>query len=249
MIKQGLATHPVITNEDPALPFQPPGGSNIQTKSLGVGVAFDIDDAGLSSLSPVHAPHSFGPASIFPLGLESLSTILTAHIHLFMSYIFPILPVVDGPVLLQDAARLDSLPVSKYAVLLSLAATTRIQLKLDQDKALETNLLPSLQNQTPVSGPQLLAAAEAAHLQANVVDNMTLDAIVTGFFLFTANGNLEKGNKAWFYLSQAITLAIMLGLNREDAVTAKLAMDEVDMRRRIFWLLYISERYARHIRT
>lgn len=240
LIKQGLAAHVVNTNKDSNCSVQSPKCSDIYPTASGL----DFGNADFSVLSTVPTPLALGPASLFPLDLGSLSAILTAHIHVFMSYIFPVLPVVESAVLLQQAAHLDSLPVSKYAVLLSLAATTRIQLKLDQDKALESNLLPSLRDYAPITGLQLLAAAEAAHLQANVVDNMTLDAVVAGFFLFTANGNLENSNKAWFYLSQAISLAIMLGINREDSTTPLLA-DEVDMRRRIFWLLYISERYDR----
>ncbi|KAJ4156131.1 hypothetical protein LMH87_001344 [Akanthomyces muscarius] len=72
---------------------------------------------------------------------------------------------------------------------------------------------------------------------------MSEDAILTSFFLFVCYGNQEKYKKAWFYLNQSVSMAILLEMDTETAESlAGLTDKDIDRRRRIFWLLFISER-------
>lgn len=224
----------------------PKGGKGKRLTMIKLGLATQPSSPVSPSTSPdniVPPPSApLGPASLFPCSLDKLSTIVAAHVHIFMARIFPIMPVVDAPALLRDAAQIGSLSAARYAVLISLVATTRIQLKLDEDRALESTLLePDDTVSREISGTQLLAAAEAAHQQSNVVDNMSLDSVLTCFFLFTANGNLERHGKAWFYLGQAISVGSIIGINRND-ISGRVPLEEVETRRALFWLIFISER-------
>ncbi|MCJ1382526.1 hypothetical protein MMC17_005639 [Xylographa soralifera] len=76
-------------------------------------------------------------------------------------------------------------------------------------------------------------------------DSPTLTDVLIAFFLSAAYFGLEKANAAWIHLREAITLAQLLGLHDEG--TYKRGDVDGDIRRRLFWLLYVSERgYALH---
>lgn len=177
---------------------------------------------------------------------SAMSATIMAHVKTFMAHLFPIMPAVDGVRLLSDAANVEALTPSRYALLLSMCAVTRIQLRLDQDDPLDNDLyLSDVAHGEQISGLQFLAAAERARQQFSVVDNMSEDAILTSFFLFVSNGNLEKYNHAWFYLSQCISMALLLGYDREPSPPPPdLSPDELNMRRKVFWLLFITERWV-----
>ncbi|KAL7814241.1 fungal-specific transcription factor domain-containing protein [Trichoderma aethiopicum] len=173
---------------------------------------------------------------------QRLSVALAAHVQVFMKHLFPIMPVVNDRELLADSLRLDSLSPSRYAFLLSLCAATRIQLKLDSaDEYDETAVGINTSLDSPLTGEALLAAAEQARLRFNVVDDLSLDTLLTSFFLFASYGNLEKHTHAWFYLNQAISLALSMELHSEAAY-GSLEESERETRRRIFWLLFVTER-------
>ncbi|TFB03715.1 Maltose fermentation regulatory protein MAL63 [Trichoderma ghanense] len=174
---------------------------------------------------------------------QRLSVALAAHVQVFMKHLFPIMPVVNDRELLADSLRLDSLSPSRYAFLLSLCAATRIQLKLDSAEEYDETAvgINTSSLDSPLTGEALLSAAEQARLRFNVVDDLSLDTLLTSFFLFAGYGNLEKHTHAWFYLNQAISLALSIGLHSEAAYS-NLEESEREIRRRIFWLLFVTER-------
>jgi len=175
---------------------------------------------------------------------QRLSVALAAHVQVFMKHLFPIMPVINDRELLADSLHLDELSPSRYAFLLSLCAATRIQLKLDNAEEYdETSVGINTSLDSPLTGEALLTAAEQARLQFNVVDDLSLDTLLTSFFLFAGYGNLEKHTHAWFYLNQAISLALSIGLHSESAYS-NLPDNDREIRRRIFWLLFVTERYA-----
>ncbi|KAJ6160620.1 hypothetical protein N7470_004016 [Penicillium chermesinum] len=90
-------------------------------------------------------------------------------------------------------------------------------------------------------GEDLLREAERARRECDAVDNITIESLLTSFFLFASYGNLDQQNRAWFYLCQALSMAFTLGLHRE-ATYAELTPEEAEDRRRVFWLLFITER-------
>ncbi len=165
-----------------------------------------------------------------------------------MAHLFPIMPVVDEVRLQADCAAARSIPPSRFALLLALAAVTRIQLRLDQSEEnivhAETMPYQDSANDSSTTGLHFLAAAEDVRQKINIADTMTEDAILTSFFLFVCYGNQEKHKKAWFYLNQSLSMAILLEMDNETTESlAGLTDQDIDRRRRIFWLLFISERY------
>lgn len=169
-----------------------------------------------------------------------LSASLIAHIQLFLKVLFPIMPVIDGDELLADAARLEELPSSRYALILALCAATRMQFGMDNapigaGPEVDMPLEPQL------TGEMLIHLAETSLRQYNVIDDTTLDSMLASFFLFASYGNLNNPRHAWFYLNQSISLAQSLDITRETGYH-DLPDVEREKRRRVFWLLFVTER-------
>ncbi|KAJ8100844.1 transcription activator amyR [Lipomyces tetrasporus] len=168
-----------------------------------------------------------------------LSLAVVAYVQLFLKYLFPIMPVVDGDELLSDAARLHDLPPSRYALIVALCAATRMQLGMDKVKPEGPELhVPA---DPGLTGDVLIKMAEGALRQYSVVDDRGLDSLLASFFLFASYGNMDNFRHAWFYLNQAIFLAQSLDLTSE-AGYHDLPDVEREERRRIFWLLFVTER-------
>ncbi|KAH7120688.1 fungal-specific transcription factor domain-containing protein [Dactylonectria macrodidyma] len=167
---------------------------------------------------------------------------LVAHVEVFLKHMFPIMPVVHGHEILADAARLDQLPPSRYTLIAAICAATRIQLKLDNEENSTGNGPGAdIPKEPPLSGEMLLSIAENSLRQFNVIDDYTLDSILSSFFIGTGYGNLNNNRRAGFYLNQSITLAQSLNLTCE-AGYLELCERERETRRRVFWLLFVTER-------
>ncbi len=73
------------------------------------------------------------------------------------------------------------------------------------------------------------------------VENPSLIAVQTSFFLFACYFSLEKQNTAWYHLIQATTLAQMIKMHEESSYLAGDKSENM-YRRRTFWLILITER-------
>lgn len=169
--------------------------------------------------------------------------ILLAHVNVYLKYLFPIMPVVRGDQLRRDSHQPERLLPQRYAFLAALCAATHIQLKLDganpvQDPARMQTLG---EGDVLVSGEKLLEEAVRARRECDIVEDISIENLLTSFFLFASYGNLDKQTHAWFYLCQATSMAFTLGLHRESSY-ADFQVEEAEERRRVFWLLFITER-------
>lgn len=174
---------------------------------------------------------------------DQLIATLTTNVRCFMRRILPIMPVLNETEIMEDVQRFDKLPLPRQVLILSLCALTRIQLKRDQKTEAEEEVPVNTYLHAPLTGRGILAAAKRLRRQFDIVDNVDLDAIVTSYFLFTAHGNLEEHRHALFLLNEAITMTFTLGLDNEETY-ASLPTGEREMRRRIFWLLFVTERFV-----
>lgn len=223
----------------------PPDIVQPRVQSTNTNALTGLNEVGdLTCCPEASCPHS-GLRCRSQIGVASkkdFSAVITRHIHIFLEHMLPILPVVSGESLLKDATNLDRLATTRLALLLSLSAATRLQLKLDGDKASGSTLpgLDALDVDCP-SGLQFLSAAEHARQHRSLAHDISQDAVLTSFFLFVSYENLHQDDQAWFYLNQSISMAILLGIDRDGSATDMSAAD-LNMRRRIFWLLFVTER-------
>ncbi|KAH8704140.1 fungal-specific transcription factor domain-containing protein [Talaromyces proteolyticus] len=167
------------------------------------------------------------------------STVLLAHVNIYLKYLYPIMPVVRAEQVLNDSREPEMLTPQRYAFMAALCAATHVQLKLDGvDDGTELSLL---EPGSSMSGEELLLEAISARRHCDIPENMSLESLLTSFFLFAAFGNLDRQDQAWFYLSQTTSIAHTLGLHRE-ATYSELEANKAEEHRRVFWLLFITER-------
>ncbi|KAJ5129313.1 uncharacterized protein N7515_005352 [Penicillium bovifimosum] len=168
--------------------------------------------------------------------------ILLAHVNVYLKYLFPIMPVVRGDQLRLDCHAPEQLTARRYAFLASLCAATHIQLKLDGTAPVTDSAQRRIgDGQSLMSGEELLCEAVRARREVDVLEEVGTESLLTSFFLFASYGNLDKQDHAWFFLCQATSFAFTLGLHREGTY-AEFEAEEAEERRRIFWLLFITER-------
>lgn len=180
-----------------------------------------------------------------PYARRLTSPILLAHVNVYLKYLFPIMPVVRREALHRDSHHPNHLSPQRYAFLAALCAATHIQLKLDggTSSTSDSNTAPAVDvdGHRLMSGEELLAEAVRARNECKVVEDMNVESLLTSFFLFACYGNLDKQRQAWFYLCQTTSMAFELGLHRESTYTG-LGAEEAEEKRRVFWLLFVTER-------
>ena len=161
------------------------------------------------------------------------STVLGAHVGLFLQHLYPIMPVIDSE-LMADCGNLDELHPRRYAHLVALSAATHLQLNLDvgEYESPQGNL---------ISGQDLIDEAVRTRGEYDPLEHPHLDTLLTMFFLFCAYGNLNKADHAWYYLSQTISFSQILKLDREEMYVG-LPPAEAEIRRRVYWLIFVTER-------
>ena len=118
-----------------------------------------------------------------------------------------------------------------YALANAVGAATMAQLKLDSpsDAATASSMEAECQRTKGLDG-------DGRHA--------SLDTLRIAFFLHVYHENQEAGGiQSLLYLREAITLAQIMGLHRESTYTS-LAASEQEIRRRIIWLLFVTERYV-----
>lgn len=174
------------------------------------------------------------PPSLLSRPQRVSSTVLLAHVNVFLKHLYPIMPVFDSNQVVEDCDHVETLSPSRYAFLLALCAATHLQLNLDamqDDSGLHSSEY----------GKVLVAKALSTLQEFDPIENLQIDTVLSSFFLFAAYGNMDRQNHAWYYLSQSISYAYALNLHQEQTY-ASLPHADAELRRRIFWLLFITER-------
>ncbi|KAL4803697.1 fungal-specific transcription factor domain-containing protein [Aspergillus unguis] len=196
----------------------------------------------VSSPESLHSISDSPTAMLFPSPRTLTAPILLAHINVYLKYMFPIMPVVRREELQQDCHHPERLSPQRYAFLAALCTATHIQLKLDgATPVADTSHLQTGDGSALMSGEDLLAEAVRARKDCDPIEDMNIESLLTSFFLFASYGNLDRQDHAWFYLCQATSMVFTLGLHREATYT-ELSTEEAELRRRVFWLLFITER-------
>lgn len=185
-------------------------------------------DTGPSIPSPDSSDRHYQPSRIHNEAFHD-------YVVLFFTHMFPIMPIIPQNVYLDPKLFVNSTPMSPalYCFLCALCATTIIQL----DASIPTP--PTLRPGKAMDD----VFAEECIRERRDYDYMTTStlSVMTSFFLFCYHGNHERHERAWYYLQESITMAENLNLDDEEAYK-KLNSVEAQWRRRLYWLLFITER-------
>lgn len=145
------------------------------------------------------------------------------------------MPVIDRSIYLDPAFYSQGmLSTEVYCFLSALCAATIVQ--LDES-------IPQPPQLHPGKHSDDLFAEECLRERKTFdpVERVTPLSVMTSFFLFCYYGNHEKHLQAWHYLQESITYSEILDMDDETSY-AKLEPVEMQWRRRLYWLLFITER-------
>ncbi|CAM1501426.1 Fc.00g105880.m01.CDS01 [Cosmosporella sp. VM-42] len=185
------------------------------------------------------------------------------YVQVFFERLYPVFPVVDREWLLtllqSDEDEEQPLPAGLYSFLAALSAAVIVQLNVREIGAPDTQTstcndcnkeaLTILTFQPTFSGHFFMTQCLQARQQQDFIEDPDEWTILTSFFLFAYHGNLDQSRSAWYYLREAIGFIQVLRLDEPD-VYADLDSETSQRRRRLFWLLFITERaYAIQHRT
>lgn len=170
---------------------------------------------------------------------QILPIVFTPYLQLFFDRMHPIMPILnradylEGP-LLQG----QSLDAPTYEMLTALTATTIVQLGLLNYPHAPAEEVPSL-----LPGEFFINQCLDSRKQSGYLDHPSMQTVITSLFLFCFYGNLDQHAQAWYYLREAIFFAQLIRLDDEESFIG-LSVSDIESRRRLFWLLYITERYV-----
>lgn len=156
---------------------------------------------------------------------------LVLQLCIYRLRMYSVWPVVKVEQLIASLQS-DSEDYEMYAFANAVGAATIAQLKLADTS----------EGRDAVSGERMEEECQRARSESDKARQANLTTLRTAFFLHIYHENQDPGGvKSLLFLRESITMAQMLRLDRESSYK-KLSMDEQQVRRRILWLLFITER-------
>ena len=93
----------------------------------------------------------------------------------------------------------------------------------------------------PNAGHLLMEESVRMRKGYDYIEDPTISTTITSFFLFGCCFGLNKHNSAWLHLREATALAQILGMQEESSYVFDDVI-EMSRKRRLFWLLFVTER-------
>lgn len=158
--------------------------------------------------------------------------LLAPVLYIYCVRMYPVWPIVDVECLISILQQNQDATGETYALATSVAAATIAQLRLGPS---------SLPDET-VTADTLAEECLKARRRDEYKSKVDLNNVCTSFFLHVYYENQHSGgSESLLYLREAISLAQMMGLHRESSYAA-LPLEEQQIRRRVLWLLFVTER-------
>lgn len=180
-------------------------------------------------------------------------TAFAPYLELFFLRLYPIFPVLDQDFLRTKCqAATGRMTLSEYALLTALSAAVVVQLNVP-DRASLIEALSSSKTPAGEIAPHedtelesypaefFVSQCQMAREKGSFIESPDENTVMTSFFLFAYFGNVDRQRSAWYYLREAISFALLLSLDDEDSYSGMSAIIS-QRRRRIFWLLFVTER-------
>lgn len=169
--------------------------------------------------------------------------LITTCVDYFFANLYPTQPILHrGRV--GEMIGLMEVDLEAYCLVVSLCAYMLIQPNIQSSEVFSPSAY-SERDQQPqpalILGPTLLQEAIHVRKSINYNENPTVWSVITSFFLFGSYFCLDKHNTAWFHLREATTLAHILRLHEEEQYRTPDIVENT-RRRRLYWLLFITER-------
>lgn len=153
-------------------------------------------------------------------------------VELYHEHIYPIMPLVFMPELRRVIAWAMEPPEANLVY--ALCALTALHMA---GRSLAVPGQPPWEE----VGRFFLDECVSVRRRYDFPEDTSLYAVISSFWLSTSFFEINQSRKSWFYLREALTLAIDLRLH-DDRSYAGLAAGEVLCRQRVFWILFVTER-------
>ncbi|KAK0701461.1 hypothetical protein B0T21DRAFT_417171 [Apiosordaria backusii] len=181
---------------------------------------------------PLHQPPSINVTvnTVTPPAISVES--LVVRLCIYRLRLFPVWPIVAVEQVIAALHR-DPHDVETYTLAVAIGAATMAQLKLSRFKD------PNITDSLPAAALQDECQRTRRSLNSG---GANLSRLQTSFFLHIYHENqIPGGAESLMYLREAITVAQIMGLHRASAYLG-LPPAEDRLRRRILWLLFVTER-------
>ena len=200
------------------------------------GPSLASEDAGLAALHPSPAAKPLEPLP--PEVIESC-------IGQYFERMYNTVPILHQTWIHQKKSEMSS-SAEAYCVVAALCVYMMVHAGVE---SAQLNSLASpasvLSRQHPITrGLRLVEEVKRMRNQTDYSENPTTSTIVTSFFLSAGLFGLQKYNIAWYYLQEAITFAKIMRIHDEKSYRGRHPSQLDDMNRRLFWLLFVSERFV-----
>lgn len=162
-------------------------------------------------------------------------------INFFFEHIYPTMPILHRERFYQTHVRDMHISLESYCLVCSLCAFMMIQPGM-KFPGVWTSGTEVVQDGTPM-GCALVEEVLRVRKGYDYVESSSMAAVITSFFLFGSHFCLDKHKVAWFYIREATTLAQTLDMHDESTYHTG-DMIECTRRRRLYWLLFLTERYG-----
>ena len=158
----------------------------------------------------------------------------------FFDKMYTTVPILHRGWIQQRASEVSTSPEA-YCVVGALCVYLVSQLRVEVPSSSSPLSTGSAKLQTNSTALRIVEDIKRMRNQTEYSDTPTTGSILTSFFLSAGLFSLERHNTAWFYMQEAITFVKMMRIHREETYGS----DEIPqdfMNRRLFWILFISER-------
>ena len=193
-----------------------------------------LHDGSTNYVSPPHSPTQYTRAS----GLLS-HELIEGCADFFFTQMYPTMPILYRDQIRNAVGEMGH-SVESYCLVTSFLAFMLIQPGI----VLKTGQLmdqPAGSVTNPKMGSVLMEEAIRVRKNYDYVENPTVNTVITSFFLFGCAFGLNKHNTGWFHLREATALAQILGMQDENTYMFDNVV-EMSRKRRLFWLLFVTER-------
>jgi hypothetical protein len=181
----------------------------------------------------VFVPYFGHHRAVYYLYAESRRMNVVAYpLYVYHVRMYPVWPIVDAKNVMSILQQDGDVDLETYALATAVASATMGQLRLEQ----------SFWHDTPITADNFAAESMRARRLGEYRTAVNLNNVRTSFFLHIYHENRHAGgSESLLFLREAISLAQMMYLHRETAYIG-LPEDEQQSRRRVLWLLFITER-------
>lgn len=160
-------------------------------------------------------------------------------VQFFFDNMYAQVPILDRRQVEQQILYMEQ-NLDAYCLLTSMCAFIMLQPGVSMPSGDPYNL-DMVPGANIISSQLLLEETLRVRRGYEYLDTISHNAIATNYFLFACYYGQEMHDRAWYYLREATTMVNMIDMHKEETYM-QLDAVEASRRRRLYWLLFVTER-------